>query len=82
MESTEANDEEITLAQPTEYDPEKFVKASELRRKERYCPSCDTPRAGFTFSRWLPEEGCDGHPMVEYECADCSFTRKFGVRVA
>ena len=64
-----------------EYDAERFVRASELRRKERYCPNCEEQRSAFTFSRFIQDEGCDGRPLAEYRCYVCGFPRRFGVLV-
>lgn len=64
-----------------EYDAERFVRASELRRKERYCAECNELRQGFVFRRFVVGDTCDGRPRARYECADCGMVRHFGVLV-
>ena len=64
-----------------EYDATKFVRASDLRRKERYCPECGELRAGFTFEEFVDAETCDNRPMARYSCVGCGLWRHFGVLV-
>ena len=80
MATTDDNDTTDTESVP-EYDPDRFVRASELRRKERYCPHCRDLHAAFVFRRFEDSETCDGRPRARYECYECGCIRHFGVLV-
>lgn len=79
MASTDDTTDDTTESLP-EYDAERFVRASELRRKERYCAECNELRQGFVFRRFVLD-GCNGRPRARYECVECGMVRHFGVLV-